>query len=519
MTPRADSTRRGCVRDIVQAMTGLNPRTVFNAATCVGMSLALAACGTNAKVDSQSKDLLDAGKVTLKQVCSDTLCAGERDEAPFQIKTPGKKDWNGTLIIWSHGYRNAGPIPSDPLNPSGGSEQPDRTAEASPIDEVSQELVGQGFALAGSAFKSNGWDVTEAVTANEDLYKYFSDTFGKPRRVYIWGASLGGLITQTLAETKNSWISGVAPLCGVLGGTNLNLDLALDVAYAVKTLIYPGLKLSGFTSQQEAVDQWEAASKAVVAKATSGGAEGIADLLTIASISGAPSKTERFDGHDATSTGQAYAQSIITALGYGTWGRYDIEQRVGGNASQNADVDYSKRVDDRSRTLINAAAPGMLAGVLAKLADGERVSADAPAREKANTLGDPTGAVTLPTITLHTIDDPLVISQNETVFAQRAAKNSSGRGSLVQLFTEPPAKYATAPYGAGHCNFTRTELTGVVTLLDDWVRHGQYAGPGAVNHVFGYNPATTPAEQAAGTAQTGYSPITTAGPWPAANTG
>ena len=36
--------------------------------------------------------------------------------------------------------------------------------------------------------------------------------------------------------------------------------------------------------------------------------------------------------------------AIVTALGYGTWGRFDIEKRVGGNPSQNTGVDYGKRI-------------------------------------------------------------------------------------------------------------------------------------------------------------------------------
>jgi hypothetical protein len=34
---------------------------------------------------------------------------------------------------------------------------------------------------------------------------------------------------------------------------------------------------------------------------------------------------------------------VLTALGYGTFGRYEIEQRVGGNPSGNADADYAAR--------------------------------------------------------------------------------------------------------------------------------------------------------------------------------
>ena len=483
-------------------------------------SMLIAGCSAT-KLDATTKAVRDTKTVSLKRTCTDQLCSGQRNGAAFQIKTPAKKSWNGTLLIFSHGYRSAGPIPVNPLDPSGGTAQVDTTAAPAPDAAVASELVGQGFAIAGSAFKTNGWDVQDALSANQDLYSYFSSTFGKPKRVYIWGESLGGLITQTLAETHAPWISGVAPLCGVLGGTNLNLDLALDVAYAVKALIYPELSLTGFSSQEQAVAQWTAASRAVAAKAASGGAEGIADLLAIASIAGAPGKTLNYDGHNIASTGGAYAEAIVTALGYGTWGRYDIEQRVGGNPSQNAGVDYGSRISEQARTLINAAAPGQLDPLLAKLASGDRVTADSAARQKAASLGNPTGRLSVPTITLHTEDDPLVLSQNETVFAQRVASHPGGTGSLVQLFTAPPSTYQKAPYGAGHCNFTDTELEGVVTLLDNWVRYGVYAGPGAVAEALDYSPdssssaTNTPATEDAGTADTGYRPNDVAGPWPA----
>jgi pimeloyl-ACP methyl ester carboxylesterase len=501
----------------------LTSRTSSIAVACIALALVATSCS---KVDrtAQQNSVRSAGTVTLKQDCTPQLCDGQRDGAAIQIKVPARKNWNGTLVIWSHGYRNAGPVPTDPTNPSSPIQQPDTSAQAGPSDEVINDLVGQGYALAGSAFKTNGWDVQDGVAADKDLYSYFSDTFGKPRRVYIWGPSLGGLITETLAETHPDWVSGVAPLCGVLGGTNLNLDLALDVAYAVKTLIYPPLQLTEFASEADSVAQWQAASQAVVAKASQGGAAGIADLLVIADLAGAPSKTDKYDGHDTTSIGQAYAQSIITALGYGTWGRYDIEQRVGGNPSQNVGVNYATRLSDADRTAIDTVAPGQLNGILAKLEAGTRVSADEAARAKADQLGNPTGDIQHPTITMHTENDQLVLVQNENVFAQRVSQQPDAKGQLVQLFTAPPSRYATAPYGAGHCNFTTTELVGVMTLLDNWVRYGQYAGPGAAAKVFDYSvdnadaSANTPDKQANGTAETGYDPVFVPGPWPAATT-
>ena len=68
----------------------------------------------------------DEKNVALKKDCASANCAGTRDSAKYQIKLPAdKKKWNGTLVIYSHGYRNAVPIPNDPLDPAKG-ESPGR---------------------------------------------------------------------------------------------------------------------------------------------------------------------------------------------------------------------------------------------------------------------------------------------------------------------------------------------------------------------------------------------------------
>ena len=45
----------------------------------------------------------------------------------------------------------------------------------------------------------------------------------KPARAYVWGSSLGGLVTEQLAE-RASWVDGAAPMCGVVGGSLVNFD-------------------------------------------------------------------------------------------------------------------------------------------------------------------------------------------------------------------------------------------------------------------------------------------------------
>ena len=130
-----------------------------------------------------------------------------------------------------------------------------------PSTAVRDALLGQGYALVGLVVRPR--------------WRRLGRPAGGPRRrsrpsaspsagsapaerdsgSYAWGASLGGLITQTLAERRPGLVDGVAPLCGVLAGTNKNLDLALDVAVAVKQFFYPKLRLRGYREPGERAGQ------------------------------------------------------------------------------------------------------------------------------------------------------------------------------------------------------------------------------------------------------------------------
>jgi pimeloyl-ACP methyl ester carboxylesterase len=401
--------------------------------------------------------------------CDKVACTGDIAGAAYEIQMPTR--WNGSLLLYSHGYRFAEPSPPN--------FEPVSTAPApAPNQEVATALLAKGYALAGSAFASNGWAVQDGVSAGEKLHDFFVDKVAKPDRVYVWGDSLGGLITQTLAEKHPEWVAGAAPLCGVLGGTNLNLDLALDAAYAVKTLIYPQLKLTGFASNDEAVRNWQGAFDAI-SKAGGDVSTGVPKILMVAALVDAPTKTKTYDGSSLESQVRARAESLLTALGYGTYGRYEIEQRVGGNPSTNEGTDYSARVSPDERALIDSVAPGAADRLLSLLADGDRVSADGSARTKADELGNPTGALADPTLTVHTTADPLVLAQNETVFAGRVDEHHA-TPLLSQAFIGPPTIYRQdegAPYGAGHCNFSVEQRVTFIDILDDWVRRGVYPTP------------------------------------------
>jgi pimeloyl-ACP methyl ester carboxylesterase len=389
--------------------------------------------------------------------------------------------FNGTLLLWSHGYT---------FTPVGAADAPSAATR--------QALLSEGFALAGSSYANGGagWAVNQGVRAGVELISIAKGKAGNGRvdRVYAWGNSLGGLITETLAQRHPSLVSGVAPLCGVLAGTNRNLDLALDVAVAVKALFYPKLKLTRYTSVAQAQANVDAAMAAILGRLadTSQQPAAAARLLAITDLVGGSSKTRDFSGSSFTSTVAAAVETLQTALTYGTVGRYDIEQRVHGNASTNIGVDYRQRVTSLALTRYESYgyAPGLLKAIAQTIQTyGTRVAANPAIRRRANGLGNPTGVLTDRTVTMHTQYDPLVLVQNERVFAHRVAVAGKS-AELHQLWVSPPATWTDgspaisndgAPYGAGHCNFTTANYLAALHTLDTWVSTGHYVAPAEVS--------------------------------------
>jgi len=384
---------------------------------------------------------------------------GTINGARYVIDVPA--NWNGTLLLYSHGYRDA----------FTGS----RAAQNASTPAVGQALLAKGYALAGSSFASNGWAVADGIRAAEDLLAYFRSSISKPKRVYAWGDSLGGLITQAFAEKHPTRVHGVAPLCAPLAGTNRNFDLGLDAAVALRRLIYPKLRLSGFSSYAQAKAHYDAAFAAVLKATETPG--GIARLLAIAAMTDAPTKTRTFDGSDRASQVGGVVESVANVLYYGTIARYELERRVGSTFSSNVGVNYRHRIStaDRNRWQAFGFQPSLLDTVVGSVqVFGVRVSARSTSRTRAARFATPTGDLTRRTLTLHTRFDPLVLVQNERVFAQRVSAHGDS-AKLAQFYTGPPATYSEdsgAPYGAGHCNFTTDERLGVITALDRWVKTG-----------------------------------------------
>lgn len=393
-----------------------------------------------------------------------TTATGVIGGAAWRAKVPA--DWNGTLLLWNHGIRTT--------------IDPNRSPEHAPQGtdgDTTDALLAEGYALVGSAYRSNGFAVRDAVNDDVALLAEFGRRFGRPARTYVWGASLGGLISQTLVEERPDLVTAAAPACGVMAGAVPVGDQVLDTLVMARAFFAPTLKVTGFASDAEAVAAVEALKAAVTGAlsnpATQTGAVG--RVVAIAVLQGLPLKTRTSPGTSIASVAAAAAEGVLTQAGAAILGSRDGIRRAGGQPATNATTSYAARATPEA--VARFAALGLPASLLRSYAATldrrvARVAASPSARARARSFGAPTGAVTRPVVTMHTAHDPFVTASHQSLFASKVAAMGAG-AHVLQLWVSPPASYTTAAYGAGHCTFTSGQWLALLDTLEAFVADGR----------------------------------------------
>jgi hypothetical protein len=413
------------------------------------------------------------------------VCTGKIHGAAYSIRMP--KSWNGTLLLYSHGYR------SDRGTGPGAAalSQTDRTGLGA--DQLTQDLLAKGYALAGSSYASAGWAVADGLTAANELHQRFVSLIGTPKRVYAWGSSLGGLVTELLAE-RETWVNGAVPMCGVVAGPLLTFDNALEAIVATKALVAPNLQLT-WADPAAAQGQPLIATKAIQTAAADLTGGGAAKIVYLAERLGLPLKTQFFPGDTQASLVGAAATALA---GYVTFGLGILSQahsRFAGDAAQSPATSTEPPLTPNGISAISAL-HGDPTAYAATVAAASPVSGSTTARAALKASGDPTGVLRVPTVTMHTEFDPFAIIADEKVLGDRVA--ASGKAAdLMQLFIAPPANYDTRtgpPYGINHCAFTDGQMSGAISVLDKWVRAGSRPAATDVAHDVGagLDPTYTP---------------------------
>ena len=455
------------------------------------------------------------------------LCKGtDQFGAKYEIAMP--KKFNGTLLVWSHGIRyntNLPPIPV--VSPKG--YLVDYSADIAPSPAIAASLLKQGFALAGSGVQVQGWNLAEQVLATTIVIDQAIATFPAIDRVAAWGNSLGGLSSQILAESNPGLVEAVAPLC--LAESALSeITMAGDFLWGVKTLFDPTIKLSnyssGTTGYMEMVGDigkvltvfgtlsaaikanpttpaWPATS---TAPATLKGIPVRSAVLLLGLISGVSTQSSTFDSSSGpkgpleTSFGLVIspalavlengAQAAILAV----VANYDMELRAGGVVFDNSKTNYAARLGDDGDVYAaglsgKTATAGMLGYLSALNPAAPRVTADASAVAAMKALGEISGKITVPTITLTATADhitpPGATQYLIDQYKSAIASGDSKKGLLVNIWNKPADEYtkfdaagspvtpAKPTNGTQHCNFTESQYLMIAKMLTDSAKSGK----------------------------------------------
>ncbi len=352
--------------------------------------------------------------------------------AGYRIEVPA--NWNGTLVMWAHGYRGEGL---------------ELTVDNHPLREF---LIPSGYAWAASSYSANGYNAGVGVRNTNELVHLFEDIVGSPSTTYITGASMGGHVTARAIEQPGHLYDGAMPICGVVGDYEL-FDYFLDFNAAAQQI---GLGASAYPVASDAA---YIGVEVPAIKASLEAAPGAWPFVLNADGEAFKQLVELQSGGDRPNFDEAFAfwNSIPSTTGVGN---FLFELGVGngmvfgapGIVPDNTGTEYQLDLDPAL-----SAAEIELNEQIVRVAGSERLRVNPALLPIPNITGD----IDVPVLTLHNLGDLFVPFHNEIVYAQDVA-NQGNSDLLVQR----------AIRGVSHCGFTPTELVTAFVELDAWVQYG-----------------------------------------------
>jgi len=343
----------------------------------------------------------------------------------------------GVLVMHAHG----GPADTGPAKIERSEEDLKRWAVT----------VKAGYAWAGSTYRRGGFGVTMAAQDTERLRQIFVREFGSPRRTLLHGQSYGAAVASKAAELfasadgQRGPYDGVLLTSGVLGGGTLAYDFRLDLRAVYQYVCrnhpradepqYPlwmGLPEGSKLTRAELaarVNDCTGVSKPAAQRTD----QQKANLATILDVVKIPERT------------------LISHLNWSTWLFHDLTQlRLNGrNPFGNQRVVYRGSTGD---TALNAGVP--------------RYAADPQAVAELARDSDPRGAINVPVLTLHAIDDPVAFVELESAYRDIVAGAGNER-LLVQTFSNE----------SEHSYLADAQYPALFTALLDWIDKGEKATP------------------------------------------
>jgi pimeloyl-ACP methyl ester carboxylesterase len=365
-----------------------------------------------------------------------TQCAGAgTDGAPYMMIAAA--NFNGTVFIWSHGIRPAINIPAT-LAPVGpytvtNAAEPGPLAASGDLSVVNA-LVAAGYGVAGSGFARQSLNVKEALAANVELIATFKKKFPTTKKVIAWGASLGAMHSQKLAETNPDLVDGLVLACPAANPSDGLVNYFGDALYGFKAFFDPSIKVGGY-STDPVVRQTEQLANigkvlTVLGKLSAGLSSGAwpdtaspagkaleaagipsrSALLAVGLMAGIPTRSKHVDGTSGpTGAAETYPLAVAPAVAIlenmGTVGVAgslliaDGELLTGGKVFDNSKTDYAARVaSDRDIYSFALSGNSAVDAIIGALAATPREVADPAAVAKIPSFVGLKGSVTKPTV-------------------------------------------------------------------------------------------------------------------------
>jgi pimeloyl-ACP methyl ester carboxylesterase len=337
----------------------------------------------------------------------------------YRICMPPAAQYNNNLVIWAHGFQDAGTpvaIPEDQLCIGGFC-----------IPDLVNAL---GFGFATNSYSKTGLAILQGKDDILDLVDIYTAQKGKPQKVYLVGASEGGIITALALEQRPDVFSAGLAACGPVGSFPYQLFYFGD-ARATFQYFFPGV-IPGdpFNPTDVLALNWAAYYEA-----------------NVKPVVMAPANRSKLDQwvavaklpYDADNYLATVEISVKDVLRYSVVNLKDAAATLGGFPFDNRDRWYTGSDND------------LLLNILVT-----RVAADAAAIQAMTTSYETTGMLQRPLVTLHTLRDQQVPYLHEQIYDWKTLLAGTWLTRHINL---PVDRFE-------HCNFTPDEvLFGFVLML------------------------------------------------------
>ena len=345
--------------------------------------------------------------ITYQKTINGVTCTEgiQKSGALYRICVP--ETWNRDLVLFAHGYV----LSTDPIA------LPDLIIEDT--TSIEKIVTDMGYAFATTSYSKNGLAIKEGMDDLADLVDIFKNNFGRASRIYLMGASDGGLITNLGMEKNFFLYSGGLSICGPTGDFVRQINYVSDFRVVFDYYFPSVIPGSPVEIPQEVMDNFDAVYAPAIIKALKKNQPAMLKVLSITHAAIDFKKHKRSMGN-----------TFVSLLRVNVFTTNNTAEVLGGQPFDNSEMVYKGRANMKRFN-----------------AEVQRFTADEAALNEIEENYQTSGSIFKPLVMMHTSRDPIVPEWQQNLYIEKVRE----AGNAEFLFTKTVRRY-------GHCNFTAREL-------------------------------------------------------------